>query len=277
MAVVAAIGVLLITEGCSRPKHVTYVARVGSARLSREDMNLARAANADSVVNTRAYVNDWVTTQLLYQEAERRGLTNSDEVRRQVEEASRRLAVAALLQKEVYADSAEVSEDAVASFYRQHNASFVLPEDVANISYVAFSDHDAANRFRTKVIGGKTWDAVVNGIRQDSAARMTLLQSAEHQYFTRGRLFPQELWKLAMTLNRKDVSFVLKAYSGFYVIATHSILRQGTIAELAYVRNQIVDLLLVERRRERYEHLVMDLRAKATVDISSGVAPDATE
>lgn len=100
-----------------------------------------------------------------------------------------------------------------------------------------------------------------------------MYQSSERQYFTRGRTYPPELWKLASTMPKGDVSFVVKVDKSFYVLVANSLMRQGTIPEVGYVRNDVRDRLLIERRRERYERLIASLRSRANVDVVPGNAP----
>jgi hypothetical protein len=82
-------------EGPSRP----FVARVGSVELREEDI----AGPADSLARARgksmAFINEWVVNELLYQEAQHRGLADTDEMRKQLEATRKRLAVEALLEK----------------------------------------------------------------------------------------------------------------------------------------------------------------------------------
>ena len=243
------------------------MAKVGDATLTRDQIARMHRGGPDSTLDPRRYVNEWVVTELLYREAERRGIAGSDEVNEQAEQARRRLAVAALLQQEIYSDTTGVTDSAVAAFYRQNSASFVQGEEAVNLSYAAFSDRDAANAFRSRVLGGTRWETAVEQLRSDTTGRSALVQLADHQYFTRGRLYPQELWKLATTLPRGDVSFVLKTDAGYYVLTVHSIVRQGSVPDLGYVRDDIRNRLLIEHRRERYEKLLDQLRLKTDVDV----------
>ncbi len=261
-------GVALLTAaGCSRSGGGSYVAKVGNATLTRDQIAGMHRAGPDSALDPRRYVNDWVVTELLYREAERRGIAGSEEVKEQAEQARRHLAVAALLQQEIYSDTAGVTDSTIEAFYRQNSASFVLGEEVVNISYAAFSDRDAANAFRSRVLGGTRWETAVDEARSDTTGRSGLVQLADRQYFTRGRLYPPELWKLATTLPRGDASFVLKTNAGYYVLTVHSVARQGSIPDLGYVRDDIRNRLLIQHRRERYEKLLDELRLKTEVDV----------
>jgi hypothetical protein len=260
-------------EGVQRP----YVARVGNAELREDAVPGYNDSTGASGQEAQEYINEWIVNELLYQEASRRGLAESEEIQRLLQEARKRLAVNALLEREVYAaDSSSVSDDAIASFFNAHMQSFALREDVVNASYVVFSSRDAANTFRSRVLRGAGWNDAVAQIQQDSVLRSSLIGVATQQYFTQDRLYPDELWKLARSLGREEVSFVVRTGRGYYVLKLHGIKHQGDIPDLAYVREEVRDRILIEQRRQTYEKLIAGLRARYSVQIRLGAA-DTTE
>ncbi len=257
---------IVLLAGCSREgPSPPYVARVGSVELREDDL----AGPADSLARARgksmAYVNEWVVSELLYQEAQRRGMADSDELRKQLEATRKRLAVEALLEKEVYG-AGEVSDEEVSASFKKNVASFTLREDVARVSYALFSDRDPANQFRAVILRGSSWEDAIAGSQHELRA------VARGQYFTQATLFPDELWKLARTLPKEEVSYVVKTSAGYYVLTVHSLRHVGETPEFEYVRNEVRDRLLIERRRARYEQLVSDLRARHKVEVNLSVA-----
>ena len=266
--------VIAVLAGCSRegPSR-PYVARVGSVELREEDI----AGPADSLGRARgksmAFVNEWVVSELLYQEAQHRGLADSDEMRKQLEATRKRLAIEALLEKEIYGTGAdEVSDDDVAAAFKKNASLFTLREDVASVSYVLFSERDEANQFRASILRGSSWDDALAVCQRDSVHGRTLRALARNQFFTQATLFPEELWKLARTLPKEEVSYVVKTAAGYYVLTVHSIRHVGEAPEFEYVRNEVRQRLLIERRRARYEQLVSDLRTRHKVEVNLSVA-----
>ena len=256
-------------EGPSRP----YVARVGSVELREEDI----AGPADSLARARgksmAFINEWVVNELLYQEAQHRGMADTDELRKQLEATRKRLAIEALLEKEVYGGGAdEVSDDEVAAAFKKSVSSFTLREDVARVSYALFSERDEANQLRSSVLRGSSWEDALAACQRDSVHGRELRAVARNQFFTQATLFPDELWKLARTLPKEEVSYVVKTAAGYYVLTVHSIRHVGEAPEFEFVKNEVRERLLIERRRARYEQLVSDLRTKHKVEVNLSVA-----
>ncbi|MEW6510392.1 MAG: peptidylprolyl isomerase [Bacteroidota bacterium] len=262
----------LLVVGCARETPPQgYVARVGAVGLTREE--LAQAADSIGIPRStsRAFVDEWVVSELLYQEAQRRGLTEDPAVLRRVEESRRRLAIEALLEREVYSDTGGgLNDEALAAFYKAHAAFFTLKEDVVRASYVMFSDRDAANLFRTRVLRGTAWNDAVDHMRADSLNARSMRAEARRQYFTQGTMYPDELWKLTRTLAIDEVSFVVKAAAGYYVMTVHSVRHAGEAPDFEYIRNDVRDRMLIDRRRARYEQLIAGLRERHTVEVTLG-------
>jgi hypothetical protein len=267
--ILAALLAIVLCAGCGRKEpQEPAVARVGLAVLTSADLAAMKDSLWHSPRAVREYVNSWVASELLYQEAIRRGLAESDDLQRRLELLRRRMAVQALLdQIFAAADTTSVSDDAVAAVYASQGTAFLLKEDVANVSFALFADRDPANTFRSRILRGTSWEEAVAATQRDSVSRTQLLQVATRQYFTRTNLYPEELWKLARTLTRDEVSFVVKTEAGFYVLAVHSFRREGEMPDLEYIKNDIHDRLLLEQRRLNYERLLASLRGTTPVEI----------
>ena len=258
----------LVLAGCSGERgQKPFVARVGTSELMEDD--LVRDSAAGRTIPIQEAVNEWIINELLYQEATRRGLTTTDEYRRQVDAVKRRLAVVALLDEELYApaDTALVNDAAIMQAFAATGAEYTLHEDVVLASYALFADREIANTFRTALLRGTSWNEALQKIQADQKAAPLLLQAATRQYFTQQTLYPQELWKLTRSLGKDEVSFVLKVNEGFYVVKVYGLKRQGDVPDLDYVRNDVRQRLLLEERRARYDRLVADLRARHGVEV----------
>ncbi len=257
-----------LLPSCSGEKgQKPFIARVGTSELLEDD--LVRDSVAGRTIPTREAVNEWIVNELLYQEAARRGLTTTDEYRRQVDAAKRRLAIVALLDQELYtsADTTLVNDPAIMQAFAATGPEYTLHEDVVLASYALFADREIANTFRTALLRGTSWNEALRQIQTDEKAASLLLQAATRQYFTQQTLFPQVLWKLTRSLGKDEVSFVLKVNEGFYVVKAYGVKRQGDVPDLEYVRNDVRQRLLLEERRARYDRLVADLRARHGIEV----------
>jgi hypothetical protein len=218
-------------------------------------------------------IDAWVESEVLYQEARRRGLTESDEVQVRVDEARKTFAIDALLSREL-ADKPgdEVTDETVTAYLTANAPLFVLREDVVKANYALFADREPANSFRTALVNGRHWDDALTAIRADSSAAASLRSAAREQYFTQSTMYPDELWKLARTLSKDEVSFAVRTPAGYAVIVVRGVKRAGETPDLAYVAGDIRERIQIERRRARYEQLLSTLRNKQRVEVTPGAA-----
>lgn len=263
------VALVLTIAGCKEEKkQQAFVAKVGDAVLTEEELAAVHYTSPERPVETRKFVHEWITSELLYQEASRRGFANSDQLLKELESIRKRLAIQALLDNVVYIeDTVAVNEDAITTMYNSGASAFLLREDVLNVSYALFSDRDIANNFRSGILRGSSWDAALTSIQHDSLTHRKLLLAATRQYVTRANLYPDELWRLARSLPKDEASFVLKTDAGYYVVMTHSIRQTGEMPELEYIRNEIRSRLLIDQRRLAYERLLSNLRSKTRVEL----------
>lgn len=261
---------LLHFAGCGRtPERKSVVARVGAAELTEKDLRLGGDTLWSHARGSVQFVHDWVISELLYQEATRRGLADDDEIRARLEGARRHLAIAALLDREIYRITADSLSDldSARSFFQSHQSDFILKEDVALVSFAGFAERDQANAFRASLLRGRGWESALSSLAMDSLGAPAVLRVVQRQYVTAGTLFPQELWKLARTLLRDDPSYAAKTDQAYYILQVHGYKRQGEVADFAFVRNEITGRFVVDRRRARYEQLVADLRTRRANEI----------
>jgi len=246
-----------------------FIARVDQDVLTEEDLASRQDTLMYSPRQRNEFINEWVNTELLFQEAKARGLADNDQIRKELDDARKKLAVAALLQTEIYRE-ANVSEDEIVALYNGGGEAFRLREDVVNVSYAMFSDRDAANVFRSKLVRGIAWKAVVDEARQDSLLQSRLLKVVTRQFFTQSTLVPPELWRLARNLGKEEVSFAARIGTGYYVLVLHSLKKQKELPDLDYIRDEIRDRILIERRRIEYERFLAGLRSKHSVELHLG-------
>lgn len=256
----------LAVASCTAPQPSgTPVAQVNDRVLTMEMITAATANGQEPTpAEARAYARRWVTTELLYQEAQQRGIDASEPIQQKLTEARRQLSIAELLEKEVYALAAqEVRREDVAEYFQKHSEDFTLHETLIRLSVAIFHEQDQANAFRSAAISGGDWNAAVEQFRTDPAKGM--MSCTDSIFYTRSSLYPQELWKVAGALGMSEISFPIKTSVGQIVLRSLGQFKENTVAPLAYVETEIRNRLAMERRQERYRQFLQQLRSKHTV------------
>ncbi len=241
------------------------LAKVNDVVLTKE-MLFSRidTTHGISEADIQRYTQQWITSQLLFQEAQRLEIVHSEEVQQRIADATQQISIAALLEKEVFTFLQKISSEEIQKYYQQHKQEFLLSEDLAWISFVVFQENSAATTFRSSVLSKKNWNE--ERIRFQNSE---LITHSDSLFSTQSTLFPPELWKVASALGKDEVSFPVKTSAGYFVIQSLGLFKKSTIAPIASVENQIRERIQIEHRQQRYAEYVEDLRKKANVEVNT--------
>ena len=262
--------ITVIVSSCEkREQKRGYLARVGDSYLTEEQVE---GAGDSSIISSntrlREYVSQWVNNELLYQEAKRQRVENSEDFQKLLSSTRKRLSIETMLEKELYQDSMEIPEDSISAYFESHLNDFLLQDDAIKLRMVAFATREPANSFRTKVVDCSLWEAALESLLNDSALQKSVLVNTNEKYFTQHTLYPTELWRVANNLGAKEISFPIRTQAGYYIIQPLAFLRRGLRADIALARDEIRQRLIIEHRRAQYNELLSHLRSKYEVEIT---------
>lgn len=247
------------------PADETAVARIEDRTLTMQEIRTQfDTTRPPTEAQIQQYLRRWIADELLYREAVRRGLDQTPSVQRRLEDLRRQTVIQELLESEIYdAPAFAPGEDDIRRYYEQNKESFLLAEPVVLVSFAVFEERAKATEFRNAVLRGTSWHQALRMPDHAGAVR----GRADSLYFTEARLLPRELWRVATTIATGSPSFPVSTEDGFFVVNVWNVQRPGSSADLAYVRNEIINRLTVERRQRAYRSLVENLRSRYAVDI----------
>ncbi len=258
----------LIAAGCSSPPEGTPIARVGDSVLTleaaRADMD---TASADFEYRLRRYVAGWVNSELLHQEALRRGIGESVEFRRKVDAVTRQLVNQELLDRLVYDRDTVLPADTLRAYFDRHRDEFTLAEDHLKLRLMTFRDRQDARRFAAAVTAMKSWQAAADSVAADAGGASTVVSSSPEAWYTSATLYPPELWKVASPLVAGEVSFPFKTETGYTVLQVVALAPAGKTAEFDLAAGEVRDRVRVERSRAGLEALLGTLREQYDVEM----------
>jgi parvulin-like peptidyl-prolyl isomerase len=212
----------------------------------------------------RMYANRWVISEILYQEAKRQQLDQTDAVKRNLEDAQKQLAIAALLEKEIISIPPDaVAPEQVQAYYENHADEFAAREQTVRIGTAVFRDRRSAERFRDAVLSSGGWTYAVAEARRAKK----IVDTADSVSYTQSTLYPNELWRLASAMRLNDVSFPVKTSAGFFVIRLLGSQKRGEPQPLRSVEPKIRERLSIDLRQQKYSELIEALRKKNTVQL----------
>jgi peptidyl-prolyl cis-trans isomerase C len=258
--------VLLAVGGCGKGnepgkapgERTGEIVRVGDAVLTGDD--LARLAPEDeqiplTIEERREFVRRWVDTEVLRQEAIRRGFKSDPYVEARLKELEQQFLADYLVYAELRKRT-EVSEEEVERYYAAHEREYLNEYRVSQI--LVGTPEDAARV--VELLKTRSWDWVANRYSIDAGAK----RGGDLGYLTKGNMIP-ELETIVFDMKPNDVSGIVKSDFGYHVFKLDDVREALVPVGLDDVREQIMNTLMLEKRKEAYRELLDSLKAKADV------------
>jgi peptidyl-prolyl cis-trans isomerase C len=275
------------------------IAKVGSGVITTNEVKRRLdeqspflRARYTTIERKKEFLDNMIRTELLAQEAERRGLDKDPAVR----EAIKRLLTQELMKREFdeKKEADAITEEEMKKFYDERISDYVKPERVrVSHIFLAGKDKQEKGAARTKLQGvlkdvtaaqkkgeQDAFSKKAKELSQDAGSAMLggdlRYQSREDLERNQGKAFADAAWKLT---NPGDLSAVVETEKGLHLVRLTT--RQPALdRKFDEVREQIRSRLASERRRKNFEAYVKQLRDATPVTIDEvalgNVAVDAT-
>lgn len=256
-----------LTIGCRTEKSEKILARVGDAELTEGELR-KQFSDPGSLTDAelRMFVQSWINEELLFQEGTRRGVDKTDQFSEQIDLVRRQIVSQLYLEKEVYSDTSGVADSAAAAYFDRHREEFPVREDALKLQIAHFLTRASASSFAAYFAHGLSWDSASTLFGADSARNKDLTGNIPPGYYTERTLIPEELWKVASTLNPGEASFPLNLTTGYAVILLVEKIRRGDAPVFEVVQGQVKERLMMERRRLKYSQTLESLRKKYKIE-----------
>ena len=256
---------------CRHEQPRTILARVADAELTpdaaKEHIDTLRGS-AESQL--QLYISSWINKELVYQEAKRKGIENSEEFLNKFRETKQQIANQVFLEEYLAGDTASVNDSTLKEYFGKHGTEFFVHENMMKLNVVLFANRERASAFSANISQRGNWDLNVKKLLMDSTTISGSVTVMPAQYYSQHTLYPAELWKVASTLTVNDVSFPVKTSGGYAVLQATAVVQEGKPAEYEIVRDEVRERMIMERRRLKYEELLGTLRKRYNVELSTG-------
>ena len=263
---------LLAVAGCERPAPPPrdYIARVGDRYLLPDEVSQALAvlpAGADSALAREQLADQWVTSELLAQEAIRDGLREREDVRRLLDENERAVLAAALLES-FYEQTSDPPPSDVAAYFEANQDRLRLREPYLRVRLLTTARPDSADAARSLLQDGmmtgrpdSAFARAVSAYALDPEASITLAGN----YFPRSRITQSDpaLVQRIEQLGPGQISPVMPVAGRYVVVQLVGRIPAGTVPELQWVEDEVRQMVRVERRRQLLAQKVQQLKAEA--------------
>lgn len=244
---------------CGEQPQGTPVAQVGEARLTKEELT-SRIPNPFigriSVEEKRQLVEKWVEEELLYQEAQKRELQKEPEIAELIEQATRRLLVAELLDR-TFAKDNDVLEGEILDYYEANRQSFEREQPEIRVRHILVKDKETLASVWNRLRDGELFEQVAREASIDVSAE----SGGDLGYFTED-MVSASFWEAcqAAKLGRRTR---ITSTSGLHVIEVLDRREAGTVRELVDVRGEIQQRILSDRRQKQRESLLEEIKQRS--------------
>ena len=171
-----------------------FVARVGDTYLSQADIDarLAGLTTGSDTSNTRHLIIDqWITDELLYQEAVRLQLSAREDIKERLNENARAVLIEALISEYQNQVTNEVPESEIVDYYERNKEHLRLLEPFVHIRYLVSPNLDSLRLARSILL--QTPDSSADSVFSVLIDRFNLSSADQHSlnqnYLPEAKLF----------------------------------------------------------------------------------------
>jgi len=241
------------------------VAKVDDKILTVEMINEVLDPESKRIIEfdeKKDYVDRWVEMEILFWEAERRGLINDPFIEMEVSRLRKQLAVDQLLDLELEG-KLKITNDEIKDYYNKNSKDYVYTEKHYKFEQMK-TERNRSVRLNVEnaLKAGKTFTDVSREIKG-----VSYIGDLENSVFIKESVIPQEILKnlSGMDLDSWKRIVLSDGYSFIKLIDKKNI---GDNIELDLVKSEIVFKILAEKRKEEYHKLINRLRDEADVQVN---------
>ena len=248
-----------------------YVVRLGESRLTTEALQEALDAQGigseDSAEASQQIIQEWIRTELLYQEANRLGLGFEEEVQQLLERNDRSVLVSAFLSRLYNADMAQPAPEEVEAYFDRNLELLGLREDYLRVRYLYAPSQDSATMARQAMqqatISGtieQEWASIVDNFGYDPEASIALSE----QYYPISRLFAAPSLRDQLDdLEQNQIAPVIEDGGFYHVMQVVDIRPAGSMPEYEWLQEELTERVTIEHRKQLVARQVQRLRNEA--------------
>lgn len=205
---------LFILNACTETdKPEAYIARVNNSYLTEKEFSEMVDSQSVSEKHRSVIINNWVRQELLYQEAQKKGLTNTIEFKKNLEHTERQLAASLLIESLSSVPTIAVTEEEMRDYYNEQKSSFRLPYNAFFLHRINFFDRETAVIFRTELIQSG-WDEAIKKF-SDNASVVSI---ASEILVAEQDVYPVRLLRILEGLYPLEISIVIPDDRGYNTV-----------------------------------------------------------
>ncbi|MGE5402185.1 MAG: peptidyl-prolyl cis-trans isomerase [Ignavibacteriales bacterium] len=256
--------VVLNSCGKERPQK-DFIARVDKSYLTAKELSADLDTSRLETSRKNEYIRNWIETELLYREAAKEDILDSDEYLKTLEKSKKELAKALLIGKILDDNKPEFKPEELEEYYNLHKDEFRLFHDSYLFNSASFNDEDKAVLFRSTLIE-TDWTKAINAFRGDSST----VQEKQGVFLNDYKVQPNKLLLALQGLMPGEISIVINTEpSRFTVVQLIKKYSKDEIPEFEVAKQKAEERFLIEMRQKIIRDYIKNLYSKYQVEIKA--------
>ena len=256
---------LLVLTSCSESKKPdAYIAKVNDSYLTESELSAMVDSQFVSEKNRSVFINNWVRQEILFQEAGKKGITETNEFKETIENTKRELAAAMLLEEYASKIEQQFTQYELENFFEENESSFKLPFNSYFLNRANFSERDAAVKFRTSLIM-MGWNGAVN----ESGRSEQLINLEDSVLVYEQDIQPVKFLRILEGLYPLEISIVVPDERGYYsVVQLIDNYAAGTTPPFGAVKTEVERRYKSALTELAVENYINDLYSLSEIEIN---------
>jgi peptidyl-prolyl cis-trans isomerase C len=268
------VGLLAPGPGCTPPQSEERVVAFVNGRPITQtefdhewaDLPEATKARYEKEGGQQVFLKELVDDEILLQEARKLGLDQSDAIRDRVRRYKEKLLKDELL-KDRMKTTVELTKDELDKYYEQHAGELLTPLKV-RVAQMLLPNYPAAKDLETQVNRGGDFGKFAQRYSIDTK---TKAKGGDLGPYHKGLVIP-EVDEVIKTLKPGMVSAPIKTEAGYYLVQITALDPEIIQADLAK-RERLRQELLYRKRKQYYDSVIAEIKARAVVRMFDGSHP----
>jgi hypothetical protein len=254
----------LVLYACSKEsKKEDFIARVNQSYLTREELTSLVDTSYLTSVQREQIIKNWVYNEILFQEAQRQGITENDDYINIIKKSSRELAAAMILESYALSEQVEYNEDELKKYYQNNKNYFRVGIDSYLINRVSFDNEDKAIKFRSLVFDNN-WEKAVKVFSSDSSLNLNLKSVLVDD----NNIYPNQFERIIKDIFPEEISIVITEKPGYYsVVQLLAKYPKESIPPFEVMRSKVEKRFAAEKKNKLIEDYLKELYSNNDVEI----------
>jgi len=221
---------------CSQEnKSKKYVAKINNEFLTEEQLKAALSDQFNNGKDREEFIHSWIETEILFQEAQKKGILEDKQFSSLLDRSKKELAVALLLKKLSNENSIDLTDDEINKYFDDHKEEFKLDDDAYLINKIEIGNFDKAVEFRNKLLESD-WSKAENIVKNDKV----VLSNETMRFYYRYQIQPVALLRSIDNLEENEVSVIIETEpSKFSIVQLMTKYNSKSIPPIEFVKDEV--------------------------------------